>query len=236
MNSSSLSSTGASTPPADFAPLALLSHAPAASRLQRAWAKLRSGATIYLPLILMAALALGTYWLVRITPAFERDVPARVVGHEVDYFMRDFTVQTFDEQGRLKSVLHGAEGRHFADTEVLEIEQVRIRSVNAQGLVTVATAKRAYVNSDGSEVQLTGAAHVVREASQLGGKERQRMEFRGEFLHVFVNDERVTSHLPVVLTRGKDQFSGNTFNYDNFDGVAQLQGRVKGVLVPRTPP
>ena len=59
------------------------------------------------------------------------------------------------------------------------------------------------------------------------------MEFRGEFLYAYVKEERVKSHLPVVLTRGADQFSGDTFAYNNVTGIAELKGRVKGLLVPK---
>ena len=60
------------------------------------------------------------------------------------------------------------------------------------------------------------------------------MEFAGEFLHAFVNEERVKSHKPVVLTRGGDQFSGDSLVYSNVTGIAELKGRVKGVLMPHT--
>ena len=60
------------------------------------------------------------------------------------------------------------------------------------------------------------------------------MEFRGEFLHAFLNDERVKSHKPVLLIRGTDQFVGDTFAYDNLDQVADLKGRVHGILIPRS--
>lgn len=189
---------------------------------------------MYMPLLLMAALALGTYWLVRTTPSFNAPQEARPVSHEVDYFMHNFTVKSFDEAGKLKSEIYGSEARHFSDTDVLEIDQVRIRSINAQGLVTTATANRAYANSDGSEVQLSGNARVIREARRNpAGKEAPRLEFRGEFLHVFLNEERLQSHLPVTLTRGASQFSGNTFSYNNLDQVAILTGRVRGVLMPK---
>jgi lipopolysaccharide export system protein LptC len=52
-------------------------------------------------------------------------------------------------------------------------------------------------------------------------------------LHAYVNEERVKSHLPVVLTRGADQFSGDTFAYNNVTGIVELKGRVKGLMVPR---
>ena len=204
-----------------------------------AWRKLLSlwdRTAMYMPLLMMGVLALGTYWLVRNTPTFSAPDVAKEASHEVDYFLRNFTIKTFDEGGKLKSEIHGTEARHFSDTDILEIDQARILSINVTGQLTTATAIRAYSNGDGSEVQLTGNARVVREASlDARGKEAPRLEFRGEFLHAFLNDERVQSHKPVLLIRGTDQFTGNVFSYDNLDQVAVLTGRVRGVLMPKSP-
>ena len=148
--------------------------------------------------------------------------------------MRKFTIKTFDEGGQLKSEIFGTEARHYPDTDTLEIDEPRIRSFSTEGRLVTSTGNRALANGDGSEVQLLGNARVVREASKdAAGQDLPRMEFQGEFLHAFVNDERVKSHKPVVLIRGGDQFTGNTFTYDNLSGVAELKGRVKGLLVPR---
>jgi lipopolysaccharide export system protein LptC len=205
-------------------------------RLKTAWRTL-AGAwermAMYVPLLMMGLLALGTYWLARNNPGFSAPETPREVRHEMDYFMKKFSVKTFDETGRLKSEIIGTEGRHFPDTDILEIDQARIRSMRPDGSITVATGNRAYTNGDASEVQLTGNARVVRDAwRDANGKESPRLEFRGEFLHAFLNEERVTSHKPVVLTRGLDQFTGDTFDYDNLGQVANLKGRVRGVLVP----
>ena len=190
---------------------------------------------IYMPLLMMGALALGTYWMVRNTPIFSIPKAAKEVGHEVDYFMQNFTIKTFDESGKLKSEISGTEARHFSDTEILEIDQARIRSINIEGKLTTATANRAYSNADGSEVQLVGNAVVIREASlDAKGNAAQKLEFRGEFLHAFLNEERVQSHKPVVLIRGADQFTGDVFSYNNLDQVALLTGRVRGVLMPKS--
>lgn len=189
---------------------------------------------IYMPLVMMGGLALGTYWLVRNTPTTAGPEAAREVTHDVDYFMRKFTVRTFDQAGKLKSELHGEEGRHFPDTDILEIDNARLRSISPEGRVTLATANRAFSNGDGSEVQLSGNAVVVREAMRdARGQELPRLEFQGEFLHAFLNEERVTSHKPVVLIRGADRFTGDSFAYDNLEQVADLKGRVRGVLMPR---
>ena len=192
---------------------------------------------IYMPLLSMGLLALGTYWLAQNNPGLSAPETAKEVRHEIDYFMKKFSVRTFDETGRLKSEIFGDEGRHFPDTDILEIDQARVRSLRPDGSITLATGNRAYTNGDASEVQLTGDARVVRDAwRDASGKEFPRLEFRGEFLHAFLNEERVTSHMPVVLTRGLDQFTGDTFDYDNLGQVANLKGRVRGVLVPRSAP
>lgn len=190
-------------------------------------------ASIYLPLVLMAALALGTYWLVRNSPQAGSTAQAKAAGHEIDYYMRKFTVKSFDEKGQLKSEVSGKEARHFADTDTLEIDQARIHSLSDKGRIVISTSNRALSNSDASEVQLSGNARVVREAAaDTNGQAVPRLEFRGEFLHAFVNEERVTSNLPVVLIRGGDQFTADTFSYSSLDGVADLKGRVRAQLMP----
>lgn len=190
----------------------------------RAWDRL----SVYLPVILMGLLALGTYWLARNTPTFAPLAPERAPTHEPDYFMRGFSVKSFDATGRLKSEVHGEEVRHYPDTDTFEIDQPRIRAYNASGALMVATARRAVSNADASQVQLIGDAVVTREQAKA-----QRLEIRGEFLHVFFDTERVTSHKPVRITRGGDAFVADSLEYDNLDRTLQLRGRVRGLLAPR---
>ena len=199
--------------------------------LRAAWDRV----SIYLPIILMGVLALGTYWLVRSTPVFTPPEAPRPPSHEPDYFMKKFTVKTFDASGKLKSEVSGAEAKHFPDTDTLEIEGARIRSFDTQGKLTTVTANRALTNADASEVQLMGNALAVREA--VGGqKPVPRMEFKGEFLHVFMKTEQLKSDKPVTLTRGTDRFVADAMTYDNLKQVIELQGRVRGTLVPSAAP
>ena len=189
--------------------------------------------SIYLPIILMGVMALGTYWLARNTPAFSLPEVARPARHDPDYYMRQFSVKTFDASGRLKSEVFGIEARHFPDTDTLEIDKPRIRSYNARGELTVATAIRALTNADGSEVQLVGDAVVTRQATQgTDGRRAPALEFRGEFLHAFLNTERVRSHKPVTLIRGSDSFTADRLDFDNVGRVMELNGRVRGTLLP----
>lgn len=188
---------------------------------------------LYFPLVSMGILALGTYWLVRSTPPSGGPAVERVVRHEPDYFMENFSVRTFDATGRVRTEVVGAKARHYPDTQWLEIDNIRVRSFDEQGRVTTATAQRGLTNEDSSEVQLMGEARVVREADSVEiANPAPRMEFRSEFLHAFMHTERVKSHLPVEFLRGGDRFSADRLDFDNVEQVLQLSGRVRATLLP----
>ena len=178
-------------------------------------------ASAYLPLVMMAVLAAGTWWLVRNAPPLDAPRPVAVPRHEPDYVMTRFVVQRFAADGTLRTQIEGDALRHFGDDDTLEIDAARIRAIGENGAVTLASARRALSNGDGSEVQLLGDARVTRPAS---GKE-EAVEFRSEFLHAFRNIEQVRSHLPVVVTTGTSVVRAEGMVYDNLARVVDLKGR-----------
>lgn len=200
-------------------------------RLRRLWDRV----AVYLPILLMGLMAMSTYWLVRNTPVMNDAELEAAPRHVPDYFMRDFSVKVFGSDGKLKSEMVGIEGRHFPDTDTVEIDQPRIRILGDQGRVTTATAVRGLINADGSEAQLFQKAVVVKEASKNAqGIYMPRSELQSEFLHLFANTEQVRSHLPVTMVRGAgDRFTADQMDYDNLDSKMQLKGRVHGTLLPR---
>ncbi len=197
--------------------------------LRTAWDRL----SLYLPVALMGVFALGTWWLVRNTPTAREDTMTAPARHEADYFLRNFAIRSFDAQGRLRNEVLGAVAEHFPDTDAVEMQDVRMRSFDEQGLLTRSTARRAVSNRDGSEVRLAGDVHVVRESAGGTAAATPPVDYRGEFLLIQSNPERLSSHLPVVITRGADQFHGNTMNYDKAASTFELKGQVRGVLQPR---
>jgi lipopolysaccharide export system protein LptC len=183
----------------------------------------------YLPLVMMAVLAAGTWWLVRNAPTFEAPRAAAPPRHEPDYVMTGFVVQRFGPDGTLRTQIEGDTLRHYPDDDTLEIDVARIRAIGDNGTVTTATARRALANGDGSEVQLLGDARVNRPAS---GKE-EAVEFRSEFLHAFRNVEQVRSHLPVVMTQGTNVVRATSMNYDNLSRQVEFTGRASATFPSR---
>ena len=204
---------------------------------QAGFARLLDTASAYLPLLLMALLALGTWWLVKNTPLF--DLPARAAPprHEPDYTMAHFKVQRFAPDGPMRVQIEGDLLRHYPDTNTIEIDNPRIQALAPDGRVTVATAQHAVSNGDASEIQLSGGAYVVREsaADLVGGSAGDvagaaPIEFRSEFLHYFVSTEQIRSHLPVTLTQGPSQLRADGFSFDNLTRGVELKGRVHAVF------
>lgn len=208
---------------------------PSTGPRKRSRRRLWDQVSIYLPVLLMGLLALASYWLLRVTPEAPGPVAERPVTHQPDYFMRRFSVKVFDAQGVLKTEVFGAEIRHHPDTDTTEIDNARIRSYNAQGQLTIATARRIISNSAHTEFVLEGDAVVIREAARrTDGEALPRLEFRGETLHVFTEPEQVVSDQPVLLVRGNDRMSADSLDYRGGDErVAVFTGRVKSQLAPR---
>ena len=181
--------------------------------------RLREALSAYLPVLLMALLALSTGWLVSHTPQPPAPTPASALRADPDYAMTGFAITRFGPDGREVLRIAGQVLRHYPATDQLEIEGVQIHAVTPDGRTTDASARRALANGDGSEVQLLGGARVI---SQVKGGDP--LELQGEFLHAFLRFERLRSHLPVTLAGGLD--------YDHLAGQLQLLGPVRSTVQP----
>jgi len=184
----------------------------------------------YFPLLLMALLALSTWFLVKNTP---REAPAaeqRDPRHDPDYQMHNFTITRFGADGKPRVRIEGDVLRHYPDTDRIEVDTVHIRALGPGGRATLATARRALANGDVTELQLLGGAQV-----QAQSPNAETVEIESEFLHLFLEVEQVRSHLPVVLKQGRSEVRAGGIEYDNLDRKLQLQGPVRALFLPRAP-
>lgn len=196
------------------------------SLLRRWWHGLWDWASTYLPVIMMGLMALGTWWLVKNSPMFEAQRPPAPPVHEPDYWMSRFTVHRFDAQGALRMQLKGDEGRHYPDTDLLEVDNVRLRAVGLQGEVTTAQARLGISNQDGSELRLRGKAVVEREA--MG--DTPALTFHGESLLALVRAQQLVSTDPVTIERAGLRVVAATLHYEHGTQVAQTRGKVSAAF------
>lgn len=191
--------------------------------------RVRDALSSYLPLLLMALLALGTWWLVKHTPPPPPAPAAASVRREPDYTMTQFAVERFDRGGQLRVRVEGERLRHYPDDGRYEVDGARIRALGVDGSVTVATARRALANADLSELQLHGGAQVVHQAPKVAP-----VQIRSEFLHAFLVTERVRTHMPVQVSDGANRFQAEALDYDHPRRLLELKGRQQAHYEPAT--
>ena len=181
----------------------------------------------YLPLLLMTALALGTWWMVRNTPAGPGPISSGGPVHDPDYTLDRFTMQRFDPDGALRVVIDGEHMRHYPDDDIMEVETIRVVETAADGRRMVATAKQGRARGDGSEVWLDGQAQVVGE--QPG---QPPIQINGEHLRANPKARRVESDSPVTVTQGGNRFEAEGMIYDGDTRLLTLLGKSHGLYLP----
>lgn len=186
----------------------------------------------YMPMFMLSLLLLFSIWLVRNAPTNPQAAPPAPISHQPDYEFSEFTLRSYDINGKIMSAIKGEKAQHFQDTLNTLIEAPEVW-IYAEKRVTTAIAKQALTNEDGSEVQLMGAALVKRADKHQTEKSEL---IKSDFLHYFSDTETVVTHLPVSIIRGQDSFLADSLRADNVNQVLQLKGRVKVKMVPTTSP
>ena len=198
------------------------------ARLRQGWER----AAVYLPVLTMGLLALGSYWILRSTPEPAAPAPLRPASHEPDYFMRGFSVRSHGVDGALLSKLSGSQVRHYPDNDAIEIDQARLLAINSSGY-TRAEARLLSTDGQQSQYLLEGAVTVEHHGSAGKAGPESSMHFAGEQLRVYADGQRIASDLPVELTRNGNRATARTLRYDNSTRVAELQGQVRAQLSAR---
>ncbi len=208
-------------------PISLGAARPRATRRSvGAW--LRDAISAYLPLLLMALLASGSWWLVKNTPQPLKTREGEPVRTEPDYTMSRFVMERFAPDGRLKVRMEGAVMRHFPDTDRIEIDELQLRAFAPDGRVTEARSRRALSNGDGSEVQLIGAARL-----DSVDRQGQALSVSSEFLHLYTVSEKLRTHLPVLVQREGTEIRAGAMSYEHALGRVELSGVQRASFAPR---
>ena len=185
---------------------------------------------LYLPAVLMALFALGSWWLVRSLPSFFAEPSTKQVRQEPDYFLEHFSVKSFDKSGRLTRELSGDRAQHFPDTDTLDISNVQMHGQNQDGTGVNARAERALAKGDGSQVIFKGSVHLTQTANTSNKASQASIEMRSQEITAFVKEERLVSDVPVEIRRGQDVFSAERLVMDSKTGEYALIGKVRGVV------
>lgn len=187
------------------------------------------GARQLLPLLIMATLAAGTYWLVKRTLP---DLPPQVEApkrHTPDYFIEHLAATALSETGQTKYRFRAQKITHFEDDETAEVVRPAVRAYSQGQPSTTAEADFGVLSGDASILDLAGHAVINRDAG-VDEKKSPPMQAHSEKFRVFLNEDKITTDQPVVLQHGGSVMTANSMSYDNVPRAVQLTGRVRGQI------
>lgn len=184
---------------------------------------LRDVVTAAFPIGLMTILAALAYWLNIVATADPVDIGGRF-RHDPDTIVKHFDAISYDEAGNRKAGLRGTELRHFPDDESSIIQKPFLQRFTINAGTSTINANQAVLNSDGSEVDLTGDVKAVRPAQ--GGK--PALTLTAPHMHVLVDEERARTPGFARVQQGSSWISGTGFEADNVTQTFSFHSNVSG--------
>ncbi len=185
----------------------------------------------YLPLALMALLALFTAWLVKQSPPSDGPQVAVAPRSTPDYEMRGFELQRFGPDGRTQAWLRGEALRHYPDDDRIEFERIRVELQGDDGSWLHAESREAVGPQDGSRLRMSGLVLVRRyapgadPATALPVMELQTTELVAER-----DGRRLSSRAATQIKTPSATVQVSGFDYEHGSGLLRFQGPSRTVL------
>lgn len=182
--------------------------------------------TRLLPLALMFALALISFWLERTVR--EEEPRTTVRRHDPDYLVANFTTTSYNREGAPESVLTADRMVHYPDDDSTELLHPRVVQTRPNEPRMTVSAERGAISRDGDDIFLYDNVVLVREAD----RERPEAQMRTSFLQVVRDRSLVRTDRDVVIHEDRRTLAGRGMEYDNQSQVLQLLSKVRGVFEP----
>ena len=195
--------------------------------------KLGIGRTLLrlMPLILMGALTLATFWLVQKNTPIEKSALERARLHEPDYTVNDGALSALNEFGATKYRVLGKKVIHYDDDASIDIITPRMRLFQADKAPVTVKSDTGHLDGDLTILDLMNNASIFRPAQAATATEPAtlRMLATSSYFKVLINDDIIETDKPITLEQGMSVMNstdGGIFN--NVQQSMTLSGQVKG--------
>jgi lipopolysaccharide export system protein LptC len=184
-----------------------------------------------MPLILMGALTLVTFWLVqKVTPP-EKSTLERVRLHEPDYTITNGALSALNEMGNTKYRILGNKVIHYDDDASIDILTPRMRLFQLDKAPVTVKSDKGHIDGDLTILDLVDNASILRPAQAATASQAAtlRMLASSTYFKVLINDDVIETNRPMTLEQGMSimqSTAGGKFN--NVEQSMTLLGQVKG--------
>jgi lipopolysaccharide export system protein LptC len=179
-----------------------------------------------LPIIAMAGLAGGSYYLL------QRSLPpapaARIIlkQHVPDAFADQFTVSLLNDSGVTQYRLNAASMVHYADDGSSNFTLPAVRAFAPGKPDLTGLAESGTLNNDQSIIDLYRNARLLQAASGTD----PAMEADSAHFRIDTDNDTIQSEQPVKLQYASSVMYGDSMHYDNVTRKLILTGKVHGTL------
>ena len=183
----------------------------------------------FLPMLLMAALTLGTYWMVQMNePNLDTEKQKR---HVPDYIMDGIVVTTLGPEGNTKFRVVGQKLVHYEDDASSEIDWPIARRFHETKPAITVKSDKGFLDGDMTVLDLVGNASLTRPAQAASATQAgsARLFMSSSKFTVLMNEDIVKTNRPVNLEQGLSiMTSQEGAIFDNVHQKLTMIGQVKG--------
>jgi lipopolysaccharide export system protein LptC len=195
--------------------------------------KLGIGRTLLrlMPLILMGALTLVTFWLVQKGAPPEKSMLERARLHEPDYTITNGALSALNKTGSTKYRILGKKVIHYDDDASIDILAPRMRLFQLDKTPVTVKSDSGHLDGDLTILDLIDNASIFRPAQAATASQAAtlRMLASSAYFKVLINDDIIETNRAITLEQGMSimhSTEGGTFN--NVEQSMTLLGQVKG--------
>jgi lipopolysaccharide export system protein LptC len=194
----------------------------------------------FLPMLLMAFLTLGTYWMVQINePNLDTEKQKR---HVPDYIMDGIVVTTLGPQGNTKFRVVGQKLTHYEDDVSTEIDWPIARRFHETKPAITLKSDKGLLDGDMTVLDLVGNASLTRPAQAATATQTgsARLFMSSSKFTVLMNEDIVKTNRPVNLEQGLSIMTsqeGAVFDnvHQKLTMIGQVKGRIESESKGKTP-
>lgn len=182
------------------------------------------------PLLLLATLlALGSFWLLQVMRAPDKDGGPAAARTEPDYYVDNFNFVRLSATGEAQYNIAGKRMVHNPADDTHTIDLPIINSLSRERPPLTARSERAIVEPGGVRIHMYDNVKIDRPKTP----QAENFHLESDYLMVLPDEDIMRTDKPVRLTLGGSTLNGAGMVANNATGELSLASRVQATLPPR---
>lgn len=183
-------------------------------------------------LVVLTALALGSFWVLQIMRRNADDTLAARPRSKPDYYVEDFSYVKMSETGQPRYDITGKKMVHFPTDDSFEVTLPVITSLTKEKAPMTLRSQRARIEDDNSKIHMYDNVNADRSAFGTA----EDMHLKTEYLLLLPDEDIARTDKPVEIRMGQSIMNGTGMIANNATQEFQLLHNVRGTYQPRTRP